>query len=181
MKSKKFDLAEAFLAQARHLLEEHHLPRVTRSVKMLSDEEIWWRPQDTSNSVGNLVLHLAGNVRQWVISGLGGQPDRRERDQEFGERGPLPRRVLLSQLRKTVTEAGDVLGGLTTRQLAQAYSVQGFNVTGLEVIFHVTEHFAYHTGQIIYVTKLKRGKDLGFTHLPGAEAKKRAKKSLPAL
>jgi len=132
---------------------------------MLSEEEIWWRPNPASNSVGNLILHMAGNVRQWIISGPGGAPDRRDRDKEFAQRGPISSRALLAHLRKTVTEACHVLEELLPEALSRSYTIQGFQVTRVEAISHVVEHFAYHSGQIIFVTKLKRGKHLGFTRL----------------
>ena len=132
---------------------------------MLPEEEIWWRPNRASNSVGNLTLHLAGNLRQWILSGLGGAPDRRNRDLEFAERGPVSRRFLLAHLRKAVTQTCRVLEELLPEALSQSYTIQGFQVTGLEAVAHVVEHFAYHSGQIIFVTKLKKGKRLGFTRL----------------
>jgi hypothetical protein len=101
MKRKPSDLAGKFVTQATHSLGEHHLARILECLKMLSDGDIWWRPHLTSNSVGNLALHLSRNVRQWIISGLGGEPDRRERDKEFAERGPVPRRVLMTRLRSS--------------------------------------------------------------------------------
>src|SRR5437762_14124673 len=85
--SKDSDLTLNFLEQARHSLAEHHLPRIIRCLKLLSDEDIWWRPNPSSNSIGNLVVHLSGNVKQWILSGLGDAPDTREREREFGERG----------------------------------------------------------------------------------------------
>jgi len=172
MKSETFDLSKAFLDQVRHSIQEHHLPRIERCLKMLSEEDIWWRPNQASNSVGNLVLHLSGNVRQWIASGLGGAPDRRERDQEFAERRPLPRRALISLLRKTMREASCVLERLTADDLARTRPIQKFEVTGLRAAFHVAEHFAFHTGQIIYVAKMKGGADLGFTRLPGEKNRK---------
>ena len=167
MMLKPPDLTGEFVRQARHSLGEHHLPRILESLKMLSAEDLWWRPHSTSNSVGNLVLHLSGNVRQWIICGLGGEPDRRERDREFAEHGPLSRGALGTRLRRTVTEAGKVLEELDAHKLTRVYSIQGFRVKGLEAVVHVVEHFAYHTGQIIYITKLRLGEDLRFTRLPG--------------
>ncbi len=167
MKTETFDLSNMFLEQVRHSIQEDHLPRIERCLKTLSEEDIWWRPNEASNSVGNLVLHLGGNVRQWIISGLGGAPDRRERDKEFAECGPITRRALITLLRRTVREASRVLGRLTPDDLAGTRPIQGFEVTGLRAAFHVAEHFAFHTGQIIYVTKMKRGVDMGFTRLPG--------------
>jgi len=167
MRAKGSDLSKPLLQQVKHSIQEHHLPRIERSLKALSEEEIWWRPNGASNSVGNLVLHLSGNVRQWIVSGLGGAPDRRERDQEFAERGPMPKRTLLILLRETVREASRVLDRLTADDLARSHSIQKFEVTGFTAAFHVAEHFAFHTGQIVYVVKMKRGKGLGFTRLPG--------------
>lgn len=175
MRLKRPDVVEHSLTQARHSLGEHHLPRILECLKRLSDEDIWWRPHVTSNSVGNLVLHLSGNVRQWIISGLGGGPDRRQRDKEFAERGPLPRRALVTRLRSTVVEACRVLKRLRTQELERVHSIQGFRVTGFQAVAHVVEHFAYHTGQIIFVAKLKLGEDLGFTRLPGQQKERRGR------
>ncbi len=168
-------LSEDFLFQAQQTLRDHYLPRIVSCLKLLSEEEIWWRPHPASNSVGNLVLHLCGNVRQWIISGLGGEPDRRQRDREFSEQGPIPRRVLTAKLQATVREAAAVLDRLTARDLARHYAIYGDHVTGACAVFHVAEHFAMHAGQIIFVTKLKRGEDLGFTHLPSDKPKTAAK------
>lgn len=173
MRRSSSETADLFLEEVRRSLLAHHLPRIRECLKMLSEKEIWWRPNSASNSVGNLVLHLMGNVRQWIISGLGGAPDHRDRDREFAEQGPIPRRSLLLELRKTVTEACHVLRRLSPQALSRRYTIQGFGVTGVAAVSHVVEHFAYHTGQIIFVTKLKRGRNLGFTRLPGEKAKKR--------
>ncbi len=169
---------ELLLSHARHSLQEQHLPRITQCLKKLSEEQIWWRPHPTSNSAGNLVLHLAGNIRQWIISGLGGEPDRRERDKEFAEVGPIPRRSLIRHLERTVAQACRVLSTLSPEDLARQRHIQGFRLKGFTAVIHVTEHFAYHTGQIIYVTKLLRGVDLKFTRLPGEKVKSRRKRKL---
>jgi uncharacterized damage-inducible protein DinB len=166
LKPKTTPAAKLFLASSQHLLAKQSLPRIVKCLQQLSEEEIWWRPNSASNSAGNLVLHLCGNVRQWIISGLGGADDRRQRDREFAERGPIPRQVLVTQLRRTVRHACRVLAQLSDDSLSRRYEIQGFHVTGLDASYHVTEHFGYHTGQIIYITKLKRSRDLGFTHLP---------------
>jgi uncharacterized damage-inducible protein DinB len=164
-------LAEACLSQWRARLEERFLPRIVDCLGQLSDAEIWWRPNEASNSVGNLLLHLCGNMRQWIISGLGGAADVRERDKEFGERGPIARGELRQELQQTVRQACGVLARLKPSDLTRRYRIQQFDVTGYEAAAQVTEHVAYHLGQIIYVTKLKRAKDLGFTRLPSAASK----------
>jgi uncharacterized damage-inducible protein DinB len=174
----KTGLTNPLIAQAERVLRQVYLPRIARCLKQLSPEQIWWRPNAASNSVGNLVLHLTGNVRQWIISGLGGAPDVRQRDREFNARGPLPGRVLASRLRKTVEEACRVLGKLSPEDLARAHTIQKFRVTGMEATFHVAEHFSHHAGQIILLTKMLTGSDLKFTQLPGE--KKAEARNLPA-
>lgn len=181
MKKHRANFSREFLALARHSLEVHHLPRIAGCLNLLSEQEVWWRPNAASNSVGNLVMHLEGNVRQWIISGLGGAPDRRQRDREFAERGPVPRRTLLAHLRKTVAEAGRILKRMSFHDLARAHAIQKFQVTGFEAVCHVVDHFAYHSGQIIFITKLKRGEDLGFTRLPGEKPRKTRARNLPAI
>jgi uncharacterized damage-inducible protein DinB len=169
-------LRELCLRQWRSRLAEQYLPRITDCLEQLSDQEIWWRPNQASNSVGNLLLHLCGNMRQWIISGLGGTADIRERDSEFSERGPIPRSMLRDQLQKTVKESCRVLSRLNAKDLTRRYRIQHFDVSGYEAAAQVIEHVAYHAGQIIYVTKLKREKDLGFTQLPSASSKANERK-----
>jgi len=178
---KLTNLARPFLAQAAHLLTEVHLPRLEACLGELSPEQVWWRPNPVSNSVGNLLLHLEGNVRQWIISGLGGESDRRVRDREFSELGPLQAQPLMARLRRTVREAGRVILKLNGPDLARTYSIQGFRVNGLHAVFHVAEHFSHHTGQIILLTKMLVGKDLEFTHLPGEKKKRGKQPILPAV
>jgi uncharacterized damage-inducible protein DinB len=181
MKPTSIELARPFLAQASRLLLQVHLPRIEACMRELSPEQIWWRANPASNSVGNLTLHLEGNVRQWIVSGLAGTPDRRERDKEFSELGPIPRRTLLARLRKAVGDADRVVRKLNGVALARTYSIQGYRVTGLRAVFHVTEHFSHHAGQIILLTKMLGGKDLKFTHLPGERKKKESSRSIPSL
>ena len=174
MKPGNSEITKSFLKESRQSVATYHLPRLIKCVKLLSEKDIWWRPNAASNSVGNLVLHLSGNVRQWIISGLGGEPDKRERDREFAERGSIPRRALISLIRATVAEAAGVLEGLSEDSLLRIHDIQGFRVSGMYAVTHVVDHFAYHTGQIIFVTKWKLGKDLRFTRLPAYKPKKTA-------
>jgi uncharacterized damage-inducible protein DinB len=166
VKPKTTRAASLFLASWQDRLAKESLPHIVECLRQLSEEEIWWRPNSASNSAGNLVLHLCGNVRQWIISGLGGAEDKRERDREFAEQGPIPRQALVTQLRRTVRDACRVIARLSDDSLSRKYAIQGYHVTGMDAAFHVAEHFGHHTGQIIYITKLKRGQDLKFTQLP---------------
>jgi uncharacterized damage-inducible protein DinB len=173
---------QQFLKLAQHSLRRHHLPRIERCLQDLSEAEIWWRPNEASNSAGNLALHLAGNVRQWIVSGLGGAPDARRRQEEFDERGPLPRTQVLSALRRAVSEACKVLRRLRAEDLERVYTIQRLRVTGLNATLHVVEHFAFHTGQIIFITKQQSGRDLAFTNLPGGKRPKNGRRRpLPVL
>ena len=172
MKAKS-KIASQFLADSQRLLAKEHMPHIVKCLKQLSDEEIWWRPNAASNSAGNLVLHLCGNARQWIISNLGEKPDLRDRDSEFAERGLLPRKQLVEKLQKTVREASEVLGRLSEATLSRKFTIQGLHVTGLVAVAHVVEHFAYHSGQIVFITKLKLGKDLKFTNLPRVKGKRK--------
>src|SRR5712671_7071612 len=131
MKPAKPEFTKLFLKESRHSIETYHMPRLIKCLNLLPETEIWWRPNSASNSVGNLVLHLSGNITQWIISGLGGAPDNRERDLEFAECGPIPRRKLVARIRKAVREACIVLDNLSEESLSQKYNIQGFRVTGM--------------------------------------------------
>jgi len=176
MSSRDARIAQLFLVGASTALRRD-LRRITDCLQLLSVEEIWWRPNAASNSAGNLSLHLCGNVRQWIVSGLGGAPDVRVRGREFSERGPVGRRVLAARLHATIREACRVLQRLSPAALTREYTIQGFRVTGVAAVSDVVAHFSHHTGQIIYLTKLKRGRDLRFTRLPRVAKKKQASKN----
>ena len=160
-------IARLYLSTAQETFQRY-LPRIVRCLGELTEDQIWWRPNAASNSAGNLVLHLCGNIRQWIISGLGGAPDVRRRDAEFAERGPLARRILALRLKETVNEAVHVLRRLPPETLLQVHTIQGFRVTGLYAVFNVTEHFSHHAGQIFYIAKMKGARNLHFTKLPPA-------------
>ena len=152
----------AFIQKAHELIRDEYLPKIERCLEKLTDEQIWWRPNEESNSIGNLLLHLSGNARQWIVCGLGGEPDERRRQGEFDERRIIPRAELLAQLRTTVTDVGDTLEKFDPARLLEKYTIQGTASTGLAAIFHVTEHFSMHTGQIIMLTKMLANIDLVF-------------------
>ena len=139
-----------------------YLPKIERCLEKLTDEQIWWRANEGSNSIGNLVLHLCGNARQWIICGIGSQPDTRVRDAEFEQREIIGRSELLSLLQSTLAEIEKVLHALDPSTLLEQRKIQGNDVDILEAIFHVTEHFSMHTGQIIMLTKMLTGGNLQF-------------------
>jgi uncharacterized damage-inducible protein DinB len=145
--------------------------RIESCLDRLSAEQIWARGGDNENAVGNLALHLAGNVRQWIVSGVGGKPDIRERDAEFAARGGASAAELKERLRGTVREAVAVIGGVSAERLTERVTIQKYEQSVLEAIYHVVEHFSMHTGQIQFATKMLTGADLGFySHLRTAAA-----------
>jgi hypothetical protein len=127
----------------------------------LSEDQVWARGHENENAVGNLVLHLCGNVRQWIMHGLGGQPDVRTRDAEFSAAGGSAPSELAAKVRQTIDEARSVLIALRPDQLTATYTIQNRTVSGVEAVLNVVEHFAQHTGQIIFATKNLTGLDLG--------------------
>jgi hypothetical protein len=145
---------------------ELFLSRIRECVQKLNSEQIWMRHGEHENAVGNLILHLNGNVRQWIVSGIGGEPDRRMRDLEFTARGDLDPAQLMGRLEGTVAEAVAVLKRFAPERLVKTYQPQKYRITILEGIYSCVEHFAQHTAQIIFATKLLTGQEMGFySHL----------------
>jgi uncharacterized damage-inducible protein DinB len=136
--------------------------RIQDCVGRLSNEQVWARGHDNENSVGNLVLHLCGNVGQWINAGVGGKQDTRQRDTEFAARGEVQPAELADRLNKAVSEAAGVIRNLPHGRLLEKTTIQKYDVTLMEAIYHVVEHFSQHTGQIIFATKLLTGEDLGY-------------------
>ena len=162
MTAKDEDVTTLFLEFSRKKLLEQYWPRLRGCVEWLSEEQIWWRPNAASNSIGNLILHLNGNVRQWLVASFNQQEDMRNRPAEFGEGQWIPASALLKTLSATMVEAGEVLALLTPADMAAQFEIQGYKVSGLEAIYQVVEHFGVHYGQILYIAKYFGGKDLGF-------------------
>jgi len=156
------ELAMLFLEQSRKRLLEQHWPRLKACVEPLSVEQIWWRPNAASNSVGNLILHLNGNVTQWLVASFNRDEDKRNRPAEFAAEGGLTAAELLRRLGATIAEAEKVLNRLTVSELLATYEIQGYHVHGLDAVYQVVEHFGLHYGQIAYIAKSLSGKDLGF-------------------
>jgi uncharacterized damage-inducible protein DinB len=136
--------------------------RIQFCLNKLSNEQIWKKPNASSNSVGNLTLHLCGNIRQYIHATLGLNPDDRVREEEFSASINLTRQELLDRITKTIELASASLKVLHSEKLSMQYEVQGFNLSGTGIILHVVEHLSYHTGQIALLTKIYLNQDLGF-------------------
>ena len=156
------DVASAFRRAAVRRLRDEFLPRLRKSVSLLDHQGLWHRENEHTNSIGVLLLHLEGNVRQWILSGLGGRADRRRRALEFAPAERAEAEVLLSRLESTVLEAVEVIESTDSPVLVSETEIQGFRETGLGAVLHVVEHFSYHLGQISHIVKTIASVDLGY-------------------
>ncbi|HEY8204039.1 MAG TPA: DinB family protein [Pyrinomonadaceae bacterium] len=163
-------VSDTFIEEARSLLTKDYLPKIERCVALLNDEQIWWRANPASNSIGNLLLHLSGNVRQWIVVGLGGAVDTRNRDAEFAQRDVIPRDEILRRLRETLREADRTLADFDNQKLLDRFAIQEMEVSALAAILHVVEHFSMHVGQVVYITKVLTASDLHFYDFQGYTA-----------
>lgn len=143
-----------FLERARYFLSTEYRTQLRLAVDALPEDGLWWRANAQSNSVGNLLLHLNGNVRQWILAGVGGRPDLRHRAAEFDARTGPPASALLADLDRTLDEVDSVLASLTDGSLLEPRTIQGRDVTVLGAVFHVVEHFSQHLGQVILIAKV---------------------------
>jgi uncharacterized damage-inducible protein DinB len=157
--SETTDVAALFLGAARRYLAIEYRTKLRLAVEALPDDALWARPDAASNSVGNLLLHLAGNIRQWIVGGVGRRADVRDRAGEFAAREGGSRAELLANLDRVLDEVDEVLAHLAPAELLTRRTIQSRDVTVLEATFHVVEHFSYHLGQIVLVAK---------QHAPGA-------------
>jgi len=156
------NVTSLFIEFSQRKLFEHFWPRLRACVESLNDEQVWWRPNEASNSIGNLILHLNGNVRQWLVASFNRSEDERDRPTEFATESGLSASELLARLGATMDEASHVLARLTEADLVAPFEIQGYHVSGLEAVYQVVEHFGLHYGQVTYICKTLIGRDLGF-------------------
>ncbi len=164
----------AVVRLAIDLLRDTYLPRIERAVAELPVRDLWWRPHARATSVGNLLLHLEGNMRQWLVAGLAGAPDRRDRDAEFAARDGVPAGALLASLRGTTDLACANLADLDEAALRGRVTIQGFRVTRLEAVLHVVEHVSWHAGQIAWIAKARAGRRHGLAYYRDEDLQARA-------
>lgn len=163
-------LSVSFVQLSRRKMSEEYFPKIEQAVLSLTEDQLWAKPNLESNSVGNILLHLSGNIRQWIIHGVGGEQNVREREKEFLSDTKPSKEKTLDGLRTTITTSSDVLKKLELLPdlgavLHEHRTIQGIQETVFSVIYHVTEHMSYHTGQIIYITKAMTGTDMKFYDL----------------
>lgn len=142
------------------------LSRALHCVGQLSDAQLWWRPTAEQNSIANLMLHLSGNARQWIVSGVGGEPDRRDRPAEFSACESVSREELTAGLCETVRAASAVISAQTADELVTTRRIQGFETNVLAAILHVVTHFQGHVQEIVSLTRTQLGAAYRFDFVP---------------
>lgn len=158
-------VGQAYLAASRHRLAEA-VKKIRHCLEQLTDDQVWWRPHESMNSIANIILHLCGNVRQWISAGVGGAANVRDRPREFAERATIPKAELLRRLEAAVGAADAALAAVTDEQLLQRRRIQGFDETALSAIFDSLTHFQGHTQEIICMTRLQLGTAYRFAWVP---------------
>jgi len=158
-------LGHVYIQAARRRLAACH-QKITHCLDQLDDVQLWWRPAESMNSIANLVLHLSGNLDQWIVSAVGGAPDLRNRPLEFSERTHVPKEQLSQRLGSTVTRADQTLAQATDAKLLEPRCIQGFDETVLSAIFECLAHFNGHTQEIVFITRLQLGDAYRFAYIP---------------
>lgn len=159
------EVAAAVGAEATAILRDC-ADLIRHCLEQLTEEKVWRRSAEDRNSIGNLILHLCGNVRQWLVSGVGGAKDVRDRPREFSQRQPIPKTELLRQLDAVVRETSVALADLTADELMRKRRIQGFEVTGLGAIFSCVSHFKGHAQEIVHMTRDLVGSGYRFHWVP---------------
>jgi uncharacterized damage-inducible protein DinB len=153
---------EQLTREFEHRVFEESYARIYRCLSLLNDQQIWLSPQGNVPSIGCLILHLSGNARQWILSGIGGEPDNRNRDDEFVIHHNIRKADFVFLLENLKSKLQDCLHDMPEEMLTKTLHIQGFEVTGFSVLVHVIEHFSYHTGQITTLTKIYGQQDTGY-------------------
>lgn len=154
-------ISKVFTEQSIYYLSLN-LPRIEKCLAQLTENQVWIKPNANTNSIGNLILHLCGNITQYAHSSLGNEKDVRNRDLEFSIEGGFSKKELLEKISTVTEKAIQVIENISDPELIRKRNVQGFNYSGIGIIIHITEHFSYHVGQIAFITKQLCDKDLGF-------------------
>ena len=158
-------IGHAYIAAGRHRFAAS-VERIQHCLGQLDDRQVWWRPHESQNSIANIVLHLCGNLRQWIIAGVGGAPDTRNRPLEFSERNPIPKEELVRRLDQTALEVDRILASVSDDRLLKIRRIQGFEETVLSAIFDTLAHFSGHTQEIVYITRLQLGDRYRYAWVP---------------
>jgi hypothetical protein len=159
------EICDALIAAARNTLAEG-MRKIEHCVGQLNDQQLWWRPRPEMNSITNLMLHLSGNLRQWIVSGVGGAKDVRNRPLEFSDRSNLPKSEVIGILKATVTDSDAALARLKADQLVSPRRIQGYDTNVIAAIMDTIPHFRGHVQEIIHITRQQLGDKYRFDFVP---------------
>ena len=162
------EVSREFIQESVHLLQQS-VRKIDHCLNQLDSDQLWWRPEPELNSIGNLILHLCGNLNQWAVCGITGSVDQRQRSQEFRSDAKVSREKLQSLLHCTVEQACQAMQSLSAAALLENREIQGFSVSVLGAISHTVSHFVGHTHQIIYLTRLQKGEQYQFDWSPDSD------------
>ncbi|WP_298867475.1 DUF1572 family protein [uncultured Gimesia sp.] len=162
------DISREFIQESVHLLQQS-AGKINHCLNQLDTDQIWWRPRPELNSIGNLILHLCGNLKQWAVCGITGSVDERQRSQEFRADVKVSRDDLQSLMHRTIEQACLTMQSLSAPALLEKREIQGFSVSVLGAISHTVPHFVGHTHQIIYLTRLQKGDQYQFDWSPDSD------------
>jgi uncharacterized damage-inducible protein DinB len=144
--------APSFAELCARFLEEY-LAKIRYALARLPPERLWWRPAADTNSAGNLLLHLAGNLSLWLLVGVGGESIERDRAGEFAATGGADARELEARLAAVVGRCTALLRGPAVADETRPLLIQGYSTDVRGAVLHAVEHMSYHTGQILLLVK----------------------------
>ena len=150
------DVAQNLITIVHNRMVKELPPQIRECLGILDDAQIWWRANGTSNSVGNLVIHLCGSTHHFLGRGVGGTDYVRDRDKEFAEQGPIPKPALSVLLDGTGGESDRILSGLAPERLLEPCRNIETDMPVMTCLLRMSHHWAYHTGQIVFTTKMLR-------------------------
>lgn len=130
--------------------------QIRAAIEPLTDEQLWWRPNEQSNSIGNLVLHLAGSLNHFLNRNIGGIDFTRDRAAEFAERRTIPKAELLAAFDDMVTKAERTFEALTPERLSDPSRETKMHALVVEDLVNILAHIATHAGQIVWIAKMLR-------------------------
>ncbi len=154
--------ADRLIQEFIHHVYELGYERIDSCVHNLSEEQLLYKPNEISNSVANLTVHLCGNLRQWIMTTFGGEKDVRKRSEEFALDSIDGKESLLGLVKEINRITMPVVSELSMEQINGKYSVQNYHVDGIYILSHVMEHYSYHVGQITYITKMLTGRPTNY-------------------
>jgi hypothetical protein len=148
------EVSEAVLAALRARITRVFPAQIRACVDQLTDEQIWWRPNEKSNSIGNLIVHITGSLNHYLNFDIGGVEYHRDRAAEFAERRHIPKHELVAMFDDMVAKAEKTFDGIGVERLASPSPEPKMYTLLVEDLISIAVHIANHAGQIVWITKM---------------------------